>query len=142
MTLCGYLMLDSDDVISLAESKTESFWGIESIPDKIHEEFGYRRLKKGTHYLGGKATYLPDTSIRIYYTKEKCSLEEAQASLIDELYGTMEVQSSFTGYSEYTITGLELDKFIIGGHNLKYELADHMGEYCWIVIESEEEDEY
>ena len=134
MTIHGYLKLDIDDVISLADSKDTSS-GMCSIPYLIQEEYGYQKMKKGKHYLGGKATYLPEISMRIYYTEEECTLEEAQSALIDEIYGTMEVQCSYTGYSEYTITGLELDKFTIGGHNLKHEIEDHIGDYCWIVID-------
>ena len=47
----------------------------------------------------------------------------------------MEVDVRNVGYSEYTITGYNLEEFTIGGHNLSYELESHLGEYCWIVIE-------
>jgi hypothetical protein len=46
----------------------------------------------------------------------------------------MTVEVAYRGYSEWTITGLELEEFRIGGHDLKKELEDHIGEYCWIRI--------
>ena len=49
--------------------------------------------------------------------------------------GEIQTKVSKVGYSEYTIEGLNLDEFSIGGHNLKDEFGDHYGEYCHIIIE-------
>lgn len=46
----------------------------------------------------------------------------------------MFVHTAYVGYSEYTITGLDLEDFVIGGHDLKQEFCSHIGEYCWIHI--------
>ena len=132
LTINGYLLKDDSNIIGVADSKEVSSWKVRSIPDTIMYAFDYRKTDKG---LGGRYTYIKDVSMYIYYTESECSLEEAEASVVDKLYGTMEVDVRNVGYSEYTITGYNLEEFTIGGHNLSYELESHLGEYCWIVIE-------
>lgn len=132
LKITGYLSKDYNGVIGVSENKDDFSSRVESIPEIIMNAFDYRKTSKG---LGGKYTYVKDVSMRIYYTEEECSLEEAEASVVDRLYGSMEVDVRYVGYSEYTITGLELETFTIGGHNLERELESHIGDYCWIVIE-------
>ena len=38
------------------------------------------------------------------------------------------------GYSEYTITGMCLEDFSIGGHSLNYELNTNLDKYIHIII--------
>ena len=55
-----------------------------------------------------------------------------------KLYGG-EVESEYhqTGYSEYTITGIDIDTFSIGGHDLERELTSHIGEFCHFILETD-----
>ena len=49
--------------------------------------------------------------------------------------GTMRGHAQYTGYSEYTITGMRIELLTIGGHDLKAELMSHRDEYMHFVIE-------
>lgn len=128
--LNGYVDKDYNGHPSLKEIKDELYGG-KSIPNAIQDRFNYINLEKG---LGEKITAIPNCNLSIYYTKDICTFEEAQEALLNELYGDMYVHTAYVGYSEYTITGLDLEDFVIGGHNLEQEFNSHMGEYCWIHI--------
>lgn len=86
--------------------------------------------------LGGKRSVIENCSMRAYFTQDESSLYEAQMKLVNMMYGgDMETKVSYVGYSEWTITGLDLDKFTIGGHDLTREFDSHMGEYMHLIIE-------
>ena len=114
-----------------ALSETKDSYRKTSIPNAIQDYFNYQKLDRG---FGEKLTMIPDCNLTIYYTKDICTYEEAQEALLNALYGNMMVHTKYVGYSEYTITGLDLKTFTIGGHNLAFELESHRGEYCWIKI--------
>lgn len=52
--------------------------------------------------------------------------------------GRFDLEINLVGYSEYTITGYDVEKCTIGGHNLSNILCNHIGEYVNIVVEAEE----
>lgn len=113
--------------------------------------------------LGAKDLVIPRCSLRIYFTKDKCTLEEAMFALdlylecgetdeevddvdaedeVDDIEavtfieddGTMRGHAQYIGYSEYTITGMRIESLTIGGHDLKTELMSHIDEYMHFVI--------
>ena len=129
LLLHGYITTDYDGHPALSETKDG--YRKTSIPNAIQDYFNYQELDRG---LGEKVTMIPDCNLTIHYTKDICTYEEAQGALLNALYGDMMVHTAYVGYSEYTITGLDLETFIIGGHNLAFELESHKGEYCWIKI--------
>ena len=131
LLLNGYLTKDYDGHPALTEYTTSSKYCAESIAREIQYRLGSEHFDKG---IGEEITYIPDCSLTIWYTNEKCTFDEAQEALCNYLDGCMTVDVVYLGYSEYTITGYRLDEFRIGGHNLKEELEDHIGEYCWIRI--------
>jgi hypothetical protein len=86
--------------------------------------------------LGGIRAIIDDCNIRIYFTDKECELEEAMEAFDVLMYGgDIETKVNKVGYSEYTITGLSLEKFEIGGHDLESELSSHSGEYMHFIIE-------
>ena len=133
LILNGYITNDYDWHPALTYSPLYEWelCGGQSIPDSIQQYFNYQRLDRG---LGEKITTIPNCNLSIYFTKEECTLEEAQKALLNKLYGDMYVHTKLLGYSEYTITGLDLETFCIGGHDLTEEFNSHRGEYCWIII--------
>lgn len=132
LLLNGYLTKDYDDHPALIEyTRTPKCWA-ESIPREIQNRFG--KTFYDDEYLGKDITYIPDCCMSIWYTDKKCTFDEAQEALCNYLDGYMTVEVAYLGYSEWTIIGLNLEEFRIGGHNLKRELEDHIGEYCWIRI--------
>ena len=74
--------------------------------------------------------------MRVYFTEKECSLYAAQIAFEEYMYGgDLKTKVSLVGYSEWTITGLNLDEFTIGGHDLEKELSNHIGEYIHMIIE-------
>lgn len=133
LLLKGYLGIDYDGHpgLDFRKNSPSRYSTVSSIPNEIQYQFDYDMLNRG---LGEKLTVIPNCSLSIWYTEDECSFEEAQEALLNKLDGCLTVRVVLLGYSEYTITDLKLDEFSIGGHDLKRELRDHMGEYCWIRI--------
>lgn len=130
LILNGWITNDCDDHPALSYGK--ELWDTESsIPNAIQKWANYKYIDYG---LGEKITYLPNCNMRIYYTDDECTLEEAESALLSKLDGDLSVRIFHTGYSEWTIDGLNLDEFRIGGHDLRQEIMSHEGEYCWIII--------
>lgn len=132
----GWVATDEDGIIAVKNNKDDSSWDADSLP-KLIQNFAYEngRVRDVEKDLGGTKSYIWDANIYIYFTNEKSTFEEAQESLIVKMYGDVETDIRLCGYSEYTITGYELEDFSIGGHDLDAELRDHIGEYIHFVLE-------
>lgn len=133
----GYLVRNHDGIPSVKENKDD--YGTDSIIDQIEsyaDTNGFTREKSTG--LGGTQTFIRNCNMRAFFTKKECSLIAAQHALDTFMYGgDLATDTSYTGYSEWTITGMDLDEFTIGGHDLKNELDSHMGEYIHLIIECE-----
>ena len=106
---------------------------VDMIEDFARENGMYGKHSKG---LGGRLAYIEDCNLRIYFTDEECELEDAMLAMDALMYGgDIKTKVSYCGYSEYTITGLDLEEFSIGGHDLESELRSHYGEYMHMIIE-------
>ncbi|RGO65912.1 hypothetical protein DXB08_28715 [Hungatella hathewayi] len=140
--LKGYISRDRDSIISLNDKKPEECkyeWKKYGYPITGYiEEFAKQYGLFGEHYhgLGGQKAIIEDCNLRIYFTDKECSLDEAMQAF-DELVfgGDIQTKVSWVGYSEFTITGLELNWFTIGGHDLETEIGSHYGEYMHLIIE-------
>lgn len=138
--LKGYLCLDSDRIIALNETEPKDvhrcFFAhsvISSLEDFAREYGMYGEHRKG---LGGRRAIIDECNLRVYFTDKECELEDAMLAMDVLMYGgDIETKVDLEGYSEYTITGLSLDKFSIGGHDLYDEFSCHLGEYCHILID-------
>lgn len=133
LKLNGYLALDYDNMIGLSRDPSPKDWQVHSIQSTIKEKYSFFELPKG---LGQLLTTIPNCSIRTYYTDAECSLEEAESLVADIFEGGLVSNIALEGYSEYTITGYSCENFTIGGHDLDAELKDHVGQYCWFIIEA------
>lgn len=134
----GYLTTDYDGILSVKEDN--NYWSPKnSIIDSIESyarNYGFIRDKKTG--LGGTQTFIKNCNMRIFFTENETTLSQAQFLFDAEMYGgDLVTDTSYCGYSEYTITGMDLDEFTIGGHNLASELGSHMGEYIHLIIECE-----
>lgn len=88
--------------------------------------------------LGGKKAFIKNCSISMYTSNDEVSFEEAQERFLESMLGfggVFEMESNYTGYSEWTITGYDLDKCRLGGHDLNSILLSHKGEYANIRVE-------
>ena len=133
----GWLGTDWDGMPGVQESKEHNWRGADSIVSSIED---YAKLhgffRETTSGLGGKQSFLPNCNMRAYFSKKECSLAEAYRRFDELMYsGCLVTDASYTGYSEWTITGMDLDEFTIGGHDLASEFDSHMGEYVHLIIE-------
>ena len=134
LRLNGFITEDHDGHPALIYNLSASKYRAESIPSSIQSWANYKVLDDD--HLGEKISFIPDCSIKIWYTDERCTFDEAQEALCNKLDGCMTVRAAYLGYSEWTITGLNLEEFTIGGHDLVKEIMAHKGEFCWIEVVS------
>ena len=123
-------------------SCNENGWA--TVGEKAFADFMYQLAEKcGVAYehdksLGGKKAVIPNCHIAMYTSKRKMSFDEAQEKFLDKLLGfdgVYEMEANYTGYSEWTIMGFDLDKCSLGGHDLNMILLSHSGEYANIRVE-------
>ena len=140
--LTGYLTGDYNGIIALTEKQfkdsdiSSDRYG-NSIVTSI-EDFAKENGLFGEHSksLGGRVSYIENCNVRIYFTDKTCSLEQAMLALDNYIEGgDLKTRVNWVGYSEYTITGLDLETFTIGGHDLDNILSCHLGEYCHFILE-------
>lgn len=134
--LSGFLTTDYDGIFCVADSK--EYWcsknSIISSIESYARENGFIREKHTG--LGGTQSFIKDCNMRAFFTEDETSLSEAMLLFDANMYGgDLVTDTSLCGYSEWTITGMDLDEFTIGGHDLKRELNSHMGEYIHLIIE-------
>lgn len=132
----GWLARDWNGNPGVKERK-DDVYSADSIISTIEEyarTHGFLREKRTG--LGGTQSFIRSCNMRAYFSKRECSLAQAQRRFDALLYGgDLVTDTSYTGYSEWTITGLDVDEFTIGGHDLHNELLSHMGEYIHLIIE-------
>lgn len=140
--LKGYICSDREGIIALSDKKQDECkysWERNgtSIIDSI-ERFADEHGLFGEHNkgLGGRKAYIDDCNLRAYFADEECELEEAMLAMDMLMYGgDIKTRVDWVGYSEWTITGLDLEEFSIGGHDLEWEFSSHSGKYCHLIIE-------
>lgn len=89
--------------------------------------------------LGGRKAIIPNCSVSMYFSKKEMNYEEAQRRFLDNMFGAsgvFEMEEDNIGYSEWTITGYDLEECHLGGHNLNDILLSHKGEYVNIKVET------
>lgn len=134
----GYLTHDWDGIPSVSDDKEDRYSSPKtSIVERIEsyaDSHGFLRHKQTG--LGGRQSYIRSCNMRAFFSKKECSLAEAHRGFDTIVYGgDLATDTSYVGYSEWTITGMNLDEFTIGGHNLAREFESHMGEYVHLIIE-------
>lgn len=101
---------------------------------KLAEEIGIAYQYNDN--LGGERAFIPKCNISMYTSKEKISLEEAKENFLEYMFnGDFNLDKENIGYSEWTITGYDLNKCHLGGHDINSILLSHKGEYVNITIE-------
>jgi hypothetical protein len=139
--LKGYICSDSYGIIALSDNEPNEEYPWRNYGTSIIESIenfadGYGLFGHHHKGLGGRRAYIEDCNIRAYFTDKECELEEAMLAMDVLMYGgDIKTKVDWCGYSEWTITGLDLDEFSIGGHDLEYEFSSHSGKYCHLIIE-------
>lgn len=88
--------------------------------------------------LGGRRAGIKNCKIVMYTSKHEMTFDEAQSDFLNKMFGAegmYEMHAAYTGYSEWTITGFDLEKCRLGGHDLNQILLSHIGEYANIEVE-------
>lgn len=127
LILQGWLDRDSDDNIRINETKYS-----DNLSEKIMNYFNYESIDVG---LGKKRTIIDNANLRMWFSDEECTLEEAQMNF--DCYmetGRLFTQGSYIGYSEWTITGFDVEDLTISSHDLDNELDSHIGQYCHLIL--------
>lgn len=140
MIIEGYITIDNeyDNMPRINNESICSYLEKLIANERSHKgiDTGYVEWKdKG---LGEKYYYLKDCKMRAYYSRERCSLEEAQNAMVSYLCGDIKGSGYNTGYSEWTILGFNIENLTIGGHDLRKELASHEGEYIHLLINEDD----
>lgn len=132
LILQGWLDTDDCGNIGLKYSRNDYSWNCKSLSYLIMDYFDHMRIDEG---LGRKLTTIEDAHLSIWFSDEECILEEAQMNFESYVVtGNLLTQGHYVGYSEHTITGFNVDDLIIGGHNLDYELKQHIGQYIHFIL--------
>ena len=118
--------------------------GTDSFVDIMYD-FAERENKAIAYYhnngLGGRKAVIPNCNISMYFSKREMDFEEAQERFLDNMFGAsgvFEMEEDNVGYSEWTITGYDLEECHLGGHNLNDILLEHESEYVNICVEISE----
>ena len=133
----GFLKRNYDGIFCVSDSADGYDWHSDTIITMI-ENYAERNgfFRKTTKGLGGRKSLIENCNIRVYFTEKECSLYMTQITFDAQMYGgDLRTEVSYVGYSEWTITGLDLDEFTIGGHDLSQEFGGHIGEYVHMIIE-------
>lgn len=90
--------------------------------------------------LGGMRATIPNCAIWMFVSDKKVNIEEAQQRFFDYILCSggncdFEMDGDYIGYSEWTITGFELNKCQLGGHDLNAILLNNIGKYVNICID-------
>lgn len=73
--------------------------------------------------------------LRFYQSDKECPLEDAVKGHLKKMFGSLEVEGSEYGYSEYTIEGFDIHKATMGGHNIQEIIDSKKGKYLHILID-------
>ena len=132
LILQGWLGLDADSEIGIFKTKRRKACDYESISELIMDHFNYEQTDEG---LGTKKTFIPNANLKCWFSDTRCTLEEAMMDFESYLAtGDLLTKGHYTGYSEWTITGFEVDCLTIGGHDLRQELKQHDGQYMHMIL--------
>lgn len=85
--------------------------------------------------LGRNIDIINQCRLRVFFTKQECTIEEADIALAEKFTGRYYSDVDLVGWSEYTITGYCVNKCQIGGHNLVDICSSHIGDYMIIEME-------
>lgn len=140
LVLSGWICRDWDGELGISyKRRSENTSDVRSFSDLIADKFGCEIFDDIG--LGVRQTIIQNANLRCWFSDKECTLEEAQKSFESYLYtGNLLTSGHYIGYSEWTITGFDLDSFVLGGHDLKKELENHLGQYVHFILMDELEE--
>lgn len=135
MIISGKIVRDYDGLATIGWSR----YDCKSFADWMYDfaesnGIAYRHSKG----LGGWRATISNCSVSMYFSDEEMTYEEAQEKFLEQMFdasGVFEMRKNRVGYSEWTITGYNLEECELGGHDLNEILLAHEGEYVNICVE-------
>lgn len=134
----GYLYGKSreDKDILFSESSTDLDYKCSDLGS--HLEYKLLQMGMKSRYddyrsLGHRESHIDNCSVKLFFSDSKID-EELAGQLAENFDGDLYFETSLTGYSEYTITGMDIETLEIGGHNLLEILESHLKEYFLLRI--------
>ena len=79
--------------------------------------------------------FAKDIKMSMYSADSKVPLDELKEDLLLQSYGILKMESSYYGYSEWTILGIDINTLKFGGHDLHNLISQQVGRYIYIEIE-------
>lgn len=79
----------------------------------------------------------PEAIVQIYSSDTKKPLEQAKTDYLREILGGVVLEGSLEGYSEYTITGFNIERCWLGGHDIQRIIDAYDHKYLHILIDFE-----
>lgn len=113
----------ADEYVSVARMVADK---IDSDTHSKHEE---------DEYNTDISVYAPNVFFRFYVSDAKCTLEEAEKGYVEKILGSLDIYSTWYGYSEYTIEGYNIENFTVGNHDIEKILESYDGKYIHILID-------
>lgn len=101
-----------------------SEWDIIYIGDESLTEFAYE--------IDGKIVKL-----KYYLANEPINKETVVEDFLRSFYeGLSEVDGTYCCGSSWTGVYAKNDSFEVGGHDIVSELSEHLGKYCYLIVET------
>lgn len=138
--ISGFVGLDDDSNVVVSDNK-EKFLYEAPLADVIYvniennNELPLSIDGEPDDEMGGLSYYVPNCNISFYISEEKLSLDEVSERYTMQLLGGLDVFGENYGYSAWTITGYDVDRFMIGNHDLAQILSSYQGKYINFVME-------
>ena len=126
---------EEDIEITYGESKYNLVHTIaKDIPDEL-KIIGEEEYEDWTFYMDD---FIKNVSISLHISDSEITVEEANENQILLSMGELNLGGSYYGYSEWTIEGLSLDKFLLigngGQHDLYKIIKEYEGKYMILDI--------
>lgn len=75
--------------------------------------------------------------LKYYLSNEPINKETAVENFLRSFYeGLSEVDGNYCAGSSWTGVYAKNDEFSVGGHDIRNELSEHLGKYCYLVVET------
>ena len=142
LQVCGLIKGYDSDSSDIKFRSDDSHWDyglVEYIQRRIEHKTGVQSFSDYKRRLGRNIDIIHGCSLRLYFTDKPCTLEDADILLVSKFEGNYYSDKELTGYSEFTITGYDVNKCEIGGHGLVEIIRQHIGEYMILVMEWSDE---
>lgn len=108
---------------------------------QITEGGDYNELRIGGEALAAEAQDFDSTivSLRYYISNRPIDRERVVEEMLRTFYeGERDANGSYVYGSSWTGCYARNNRLEVGGHDIIEELTSHMGEYCYLIIETED----